>query len=779
MKCFLLVIALCVCAVSQAQYTVTGQLETATEDCVSDVVIKLFQGNQFIQQTFSDKQGIFSLQDVSQGSYTLEIISVLYEKYVQPIQVDQDIVLPTILLKEESFQLDELVIGAKQKPIVQTDEGILLQVAKTRLQNQPDVISILNFAPTISTLDGIRILGSDDIVIQVDGKEIRIEKSRISTFLETLNPQTIDEIEIVDRVDGSMEGDKRGVIKITTIKNEGWVGTIRQNGLYNEKWGYSSDASLFYQRKKIRAFGNYYHARHKTQANGKGVLNEKIKELHYTNVEKSKVNRKSDYVTLGVDYQFNQDNSLSFLYLFEDDQDDNHQRTVLSTVSSLNLLSDSLIQSQTFFDQVNKMHSYSLSFTSDLDTLGSKFTIVFDFAAKKYFNPFVQQNEYQNALSIIREENSQNARAKNDIYVLNTQWEKKYSNQKTWSIGSRISWVNNKDYFRFLDLTKENGVSLDNFSNDFFLKEYIFSAFTNVVLPLTQKSTFTVGIRTEYNYNDFASTTSTGNNNNFKVLPNVLFSTKLDDQPFYISVMQRLMRPNYSLFNTTYVKDSPISAYSGNDKLKPADIYSLQMGYRLKNNISLDWRYNHAKNNSISLPQHVNGIVVISPINAGYRNDFFAFVSWSYSIATWWEAYTKATGAYLDFKLRNQKFSSLYANFSLNNTFYLFDEMEINLNYSYISDYRVLYTKVKQVNTVNCTVFYPLSSSFSLTVGVNDVFDSVRTRHEYDVNNLYSYTDQRYNSRSCFLSIKYNFSKGKEVDDEIRDMEIEAEKSRY
>ncbi|MGG5507049.1 MULTISPECIES: outer membrane beta-barrel protein [unclassified Myroides] len=698
---------------------------------------------------------------------------------MQLLVVNQDIVLFPLVLQDDPQYLEELVIKTKERPIVQTNDGVLLRVHETRLKNQPDVLSVLNYAPNVSTTDGVKILESDEILLQVDGKDLRIDKSRIATFLETLNPSMIDEIEIVDRVDGSVEGEKRGIIRITTIQNQGWTGNIRQNTSYNDKWGYSTDASLFYQHKDFRVFGNYYHARHKTRAYGKGILNENSTQLHYDNREKSKVNRKSDYVTLGADYQINKNSNLSFIYLFEDDQDDNHQRTVLSTISGPSLASDSLILSRTFFDQVNKMHSASLSFTHDLDTLDSKLTVAFDLAKKKYRNPFEQQNIYQSTTLFAREENVQNARAKNDIYVLNIQWRKNYKDQSTLSLGTRVSLVDNKDYFHFSELVKENWTLNNEFSNDFFLKKYIFAAFAVFSLPLTQNSKFTVGTRIEYNYNRFNSNTILGNNQNFRVLPNVSFSTKLNERPFYISAIQRLTRPNYALFNTTYVKDSPISAFQGNEKLKPTDIYSVQMGYRFKNNISLNWRYNHAKNNSVNLPLNINGVVVTSPINAGYRNDLFAFVSWPYTIANWWEISTKATGAYLDFKLPDQKFSSLYANLNLNSIWYLFNDLEVNINYSYTSDFRVLYTKMKQVHTLNFTVFYPLSPAFGLTIGATDLFNSRRTRQEYNLNNLYSYTDHRYNSRSCFLSIKYNFNKSKEVDEDIRSMEIEEEKGRF
>src|SRR5690606_22970171 len=140
--------------------------------------------------------------------------------------------------------------------------------------------------------------------------------------------------------------------------------------------------------------------------------------------------------------------------------------------------------------------------------------------------------------------------------------------------GARMSLVDNKDYFHFLNLQNEQWITNTDFSNDFHLKEYIISAFSTFSIPLSEKSKLSIGLRAEYNYTDYTNGLTDGDNNNFRLLPNILYSTKLRDNNFYISALQRLSRPNYSLFNPTYVRNSPISAYMGNENLKPIDIYS-------------------------------------------------------------------------------------------------------------------------------------------------------------------------------------------------------------
>lgn len=764
--------------ICKAQFQVSGLLKDNDDIAVLGCAIKLKQADTVIKSTLSDENGNFIIDNVSKGQYTLEIVSVFYESYEQKIIVGNNLSLGTIILLESTNLLEEIIITGKIKPVQQTENGIVLNVANTRLSNQSDIISILNYAPNISTNNGLKIFGSDDILVLLDGKEIRVDKERITNFLGMINPKTVENIEVIDRVDSSIESTKSGIIKITTIQKNGWSGSVNQGVLYNDKWGYNTNVGLFYTQDKFRVFGDYYYSRHKTISNSHGEQIRENQNLYYNISENGNLNRKSDYATLGADYNFNENNSLSFLYLFEDDRDDDHQRNVSSQISDFNTNLDSLIVSKTHFNQINKMHSFSLSFDKTTDTLDSNLNIALDFAKKNYQSPFYQTNIYQNSFLYLDEQNKQYSKSNNDIYALNASWKKKFADKKELILGSRISLVDNEDYFDFLNLESGQWITNTNFSNDFFLKEYIISVFSTFSLPVKEKSKISLGLRTEYNYNDYTNGIENGDNENFRLLPNIMFSTKLWGNSFYLSASQRLSRPNYSLFNPTYVQSQPTSAYSGNENLKPIDIYRLQTGYIFKNNLRLDVRYNYSENNILTIPTNINGILVTRPENIGYRNDVFAFISFLYKIADWWETYTKFTGAYLDFKLPNQKFSSLYADLSLNNMFYLPLDMELNIYYSYTSDYRILYTKNKQINSLNINLSYPVSKSFTLNAGVSDIFKSLETRNEYDFNGIYNYNSNQYNSRTFSLSITYNFAKGREVDEDIRKTGIEEEKSR-
>ena len=114
----------------------------------------------------------------------------------------------------------------------------------------------MNYAPSISTSNGLEIYGNDNILIMLDGKELHIDKDKIVSFLDKIPVKSIKSIEVVDKVDASIDSSKAGIIKITTIVKDGWVGSFSHNFQYKRKLGYNDDLSLFYTKDKYRLFAN-------------------------------------------------------------------------------------------------------------------------------------------------------------------------------------------------------------------------------------------------------------------------------------------------------------------------------------------------------------------------------------------------------------------------------------------------------------------------------------------------------------------------------------------
>ncbi|WP_454981299.1 hypothetical protein [Capnocytophaga haemolytica] len=179
-----------------------------------------------MKTAISAEDGSFAFQDVAEGNCRIEVVSIFYEAYFRDISVTSDVSLGVVTISEKTQNLKEVTITGRRNPITPTDTGTLIEVAGSRLSNQNDVLSILNYAPSISTASGLKIFGSDDILLILDGKELHLSKDKLEQFLSKIPVKSIQTIEVIDRADVSFDTSKSGVIKINTLQKDGWTGSL-------------------------------------------------------------------------------------------------------------------------------------------------------------------------------------------------------------------------------------------------------------------------------------------------------------------------------------------------------------------------------------------------------------------------------------------------------------------------------------------------------------------------------------------------------------------------
>lgn len=328
MKVIILFFLSCLPLYIFSQYSITGSL-ISKEQPVNNCPVKLLLQGKVVRTTASNERGAFSFENLSAGQYQLSIVSIFYGPFQQDIMVDKNVVLGNVLITEKVEDLKEITVTARKNPIVSTETGSLIEVTGTRLANRNSVTDILNYAPSISTSNGLEIYGNDNILIMLDGKELHIDKDKIVSFLDKIPVKSIKSIEVVDKVDASIDSSKAGIIKITTIVKDGWVGSFSHFFSYSRKLGYTDNATLFYSANKYRIFTNLYHSRHHSFSDDKeeSFLRD-INTLYQSTLDRQ-LKRKENEITLGADYYFNKKSTLSLLYLYNYNADiDNEHNTL-------------------------------------------------------------------------------------------------------------------------------------------------------------------------------------------------------------------------------------------------------------------------------------------------------------------------------------------------------------------------------------------------------------------------------------------------------------------
>ena len=779
MKVIILFFLSCLPLCVFSQYSITGSL-ISKEQPVNNCAVKLLSQGKVVRTTASNERGAFSFENLSAGQYQLSVVSIFYEPFQQDIMVDKNVVLGNVLITEKVEDLKEITVTARKNPIVSTETGSLIEVTGTRLANRNFVTDILNYAPSISTSNGLEIYGNDNILIMLDGKELHIDKDKIVSFLDKIPVKSIKSIEVVDKVDASVDSSKAGIIKITTIVKDGWVGSFSHFFSYSRKLGYTDNVTLFYSANKYRIFTNLYHSRHHSFSDTEEQSLLRNNNTLYQNTSELQLKRKARGITLGADYYFNKRSTLSFLYIYNYDADADNEYNILANVYNNNVFNHHFTTHRKW-DAISNDHSFSLNFDRTTDSLGSNIKIALDLVKKKYESPLTEKDIYYR--TVTTEENSErDSYSYSDVYAFKTTWSKfftsKYPSEKqNLVLGLRYSLVDNQDEFAYFDILPTQKLKNTTLSNDFSFKEHIFATFANYVFPLTQKSKFSVGLRSEYNYNTFNNHLDNFHNDNTQWSLNALYTTKLGKETFFFSARRWFSRVNYSLFNPTYIKSSPIDAYTGNKDLSPIEGYTLQSGYRWKK-VDMAVAYRYSEKNVLSIPTAIAGVVTTRPENVGYKNDVFLFLSRFTKFTDWWECNAKFTGGYFNFKYLGNAFNSLYAEFYTSQRFYLPKDIEASLTYQYTSTNKSLYIKNYYNHQFDLNLMIPLSDSFTLKAFVIDIFNTSRSKSEYDFNGIYNTFYSTSNTRGFYIGINYDFAKGKKVNDNIRNTGAEDEKNR-
>ena len=140
--------------------------------------VKLLQEEKVVEATLSKQDGSFSLSSQRQGTYTLTAVLSSYEGFSKVLSLQSDTSWGRSPLLKKVQELSGVSIARTKSPITYTDTGVVIAVAESRLKNRDNILEILDYAPSISTVNGLNILGSDDIQLVLDGKELHLPKIR-------------------------------------------------------------------------------------------------------------------------------------------------------------------------------------------------------------------------------------------------------------------------------------------------------------------------------------------------------------------------------------------------------------------------------------------------------------------------------------------------------------------------------------------------------------------------------------------------------------------------
>ena len=165
-----------------------------------NILIKTDSSDTVLAYTYSKDNGKYLLETTKKGKFNLTFSALGYKTQMLPIEITNEIkaITKNIVLKEEAFSLDEVIIHA-EKPVTIKKDTIIFNAQHFLQGNEVVVEDLLKKIPGISVdSEGTIKIGNKEIEkVMVDGDDFFEKGYKILT--KNMPPSEIDKIELLQR----------------------------------------------------------------------------------------------------------------------------------------------------------------------------------------------------------------------------------------------------------------------------------------------------------------------------------------------------------------------------------------------------------------------------------------------------------------------------------------------------------------------------------------------------------------------------------------------------
>lgn len=536
----------------------------------ASVVLKA-QDETVISGTITDKEGKFTLTEVSAGTYRLEVefIGFASQQTIISLKEGETVHLPSFNLSESVKRLEGVTITAQKSTIEQRLDRKVVNVGKDLISQGPSAIDLMNNLPSVNiNSDGnVSFRGSENVRILVDGKLSNLENP--AEVLQQIPSNSIKKIELISNPSAKYNPDGlNGIINIVLKKTdqEGWNMAFSANSIIAQEERYNSSLSLNFKSNKTNYYLEY--------SNGfgdqitDGFVNRF--DLNSNQITRNVNNRKSNVLKLGVDLYpfknsvlsiFTNQNFYSAAFdgdkdvIFEEDPTNNFVLNDLLTrdnhTQTYNADYKWLINGDTHFLELEA--NYNL-FNGDL-------TNDFDFTGNTITPSYIETVDDSRS-----------------VLIMNLDYSLPLRNKGKLEMGgeSRINRIQNE----YTSTNSELQNSIFQYDRTIYSSYFIYTTSLG-------KLNLNLGSRFEYylvdaSFNQEQAATEFFNQELFNAFPSVFISYKPSKESahqYQLSYGRRIERPSFNQVNPIRQTTTPQLLFTGNLRLLPQFSNSIEANY--------------------------------------------------------------------------------------------------------------------------------------------------------------------------------------------------------
>lgn len=761
----------------------TGNIMDEKKKALEGATVQLiaFTDSLNKQSVSTDKTGQFTFSAIPFGYYKLSISYI----GLQPLTIDSiyfrteryDFNMSDIILQPRTTDNLEAVVIYAEKPLIQSKDGnITFNAGESALAAGSNASELLTNVPLVGKdPDGKITVRGKEPKILIDDKPVELNMQQLQDLLESMPGSSIEKIEVMTNPPPQYANEQGGVINIVTKR--GKVGMSGRVSLTAGTRGEASfNASFTYRNKglaiNINAGGGY----NRYEGNGYSIRNN-----IYTD-SSNFFNTTNNYTNKGlrpnfranVDYDFNKNNLLNFVFSYNQNNFDNTNVTEYRNINRNDELWR-MSRREVLSEGSSSSPNMSLSYTwkgkpGETLRIITGYNLSFNESDRDFYQQFFNPDLTPNGIDSAQQQLND---TKINSYSGRVNYDKMLDNKKTFiSLGTAYNRSNNHVTVDASYKKKPEGTmeKLDMLSNDFWFHQTITNLRGSIRQILGENFSFTAGTSVEQTgiWFELLKEGRDVKNDYWTWLPfaniNKTWKEKLS---LTLAYRRSIRRPGIGELNPTVDFSDPYNIRFGNEKLEASTAHNFDFVVgrtKPKYYVNLGIGYNVVEDVFSQVRTLLaNGVTQVTWENISDRKEYELSTWNGVTITKKWKVNASASythNKYSEFDKKVRKFrdgGSFTSN--INSSFVPTDRWSINGGFN-INRFANPQGYARWNTSMNMGVqrkFF--NKKMLITINVIDPFANQQRRiFTYGTNfNLESYSNTR--TRNFRISMAYNFTK--------------------
>lgn len=780
-------------AQNQKRGTISGTIIEATTNQPLEYASIYAQNNSnaaVVSGGMTDSKGFFNFE-VPEGNYYLKIDFLGFKTIEIPqIEVKGVTSIGIQKIHDDTQNLEEVTIIAERSTVdIKLDKKVY-NVGQDMIVKGGTASDVLDNVPSI-TVDAegsVSLRGNENVKVLIDGKPTGLA-SNISEAMRILPAESIEKVEVITNPSARYEAEGgAGIINIILRKGKalGINGSV--TGTVGHPDNYNANANVNFRSEKFNLFTTSGYS--DSNSEGYSINNseylDRITGLPSQYIDESKTMerfRKGYNINFGVEWFLTDSATWTNVVNTRKNKIDNPNTVNYMYFDANRLLDFERVRLEDK-DRTRENVEYTTSFEKKFKKDGHKLNLEYTISQDKDNDNSIIKDQFSNQTNFDLERTFNTEKeVRNYVkadYVLpigeNSQFEAGYlgnfaTTTTSFSLDNQVnnSWINNQ-----------------TISNTLEYKEKINALYIQYGSKIN-KFSYMLGLRYEdTNIEVNQLTTQDFNNKKYDDLyPSVFLNYEFSESSTTsLSYSRRVNRPRGFFLNPFSNYSSDINFFQGNPDLDPAKTHAFDLGYmkRWTGFTLSSSAYFNKTDDAFQFVKRINGttengtpITVSSPINLATEYRYgFEFTA-NYTPFKWWRLngnfnfYKSETKG--DYTFIDKDGVADTQNFD-NNSYSWFARVSSKITLPYKIDWQVngMYMapqttaqgKVKSSLSANLAFSKDiLKDNATITLNVNDLFESRKRRYDLNLPYSNSYSDMQWRGRQINLSFTYRFNQKK------------------